>query len=72
MRSGYDRIKRLLLDAPDLTDDLLDELRQAKKAVQEMEARVAQARASIQPTTQAFRMAERAIVLGRSHPRDLH
>jgi hypothetical protein len=49
------------LDAPDLTDDLLDELRQAKKAVQEMEARVAQARSSIQPTTQAFRMAERAM-----------
>jgi len=64
LRRRYERIKRLLLDAPDLTDDLLDEARKAKQAVQDMETRITQARSAVQPTSQAWRVAQRAIAWG--------
>ena len=64
LRRRYDRIKRLLLDAPDLTNDLVDEARNAKQALQEVESRIAQARATVRPASQAWRTAQRAIAWG--------
>ncbi len=59
-RARYERAKRLALEAPDLAADILDDMRDAKRIVQDLERQLDEVRTAIVPTTQAWASAERA------------
>jgi hypothetical protein len=57
----YERVKRLSLEAPDLAQDVVDDFRKAKQAMQELERSIEEARAATPPTAQAWQLAHRAM-----------
>jgi hypothetical protein len=59
-RGRYERAKRLALEAPDLAADVLEDMRRAKLAVQDLERRLDELRAAGAPAAQAWQAAERA------------
>jgi hypothetical protein len=59
----YERARRLALAAPDLADDVLDELRGAKQAVYRLERRLLEAREATVPSSEAWQAAQCAVAL---------
>ncbi len=59
----YARAKRLALEAPDLAADVLDDMRQAKQAMQDLEHRLDELHTAVVPIAPAWHAAERAAAL---------
>lgn len=59
-RRRYDRAKQLVFEAPDLRRDMLDDMRCIRRAMDDLERRIADARVSITPAAQAWQAAGRA------------
>jgi hypothetical protein len=62
-QAAYTRAKRLALAAPDLATDVVEEMRQAKRTLAELDARLREVRSAVVPTTRAWHLAERAVSL---------
>lgn len=59
-RSRYEGAKRLAVQAPDLAEDLIADMRRSKQVLAELEARINTARTAESPSTQAWKLAQRA------------
>jgi len=58
------RAKQVAFAAPDLASDVVEDIRRAKRAIAELEARMVDARAAGSPSAHAKKTAERALAVG--------